>query len=81
MNSGAGPRVSSGMRGWVLVVVGALVTFVGTIWMLQGLGVLGGSVMSGVTLWAVIGPLVAIVGLVLIGTGVRALRRTPAPKP
>jgi hypothetical protein len=35
------------------------------VWTLQGLGVLGGSVMSGVTLWAVIGPVVALAGLAL----------------
>ena len=69
------------MRGWIWIVIGALVTLVGVTWMLQGLGVLGGSVMSGKTLWAVIGPIVALVGLALVGLGVRALRRTPAPKP
>lgn len=37
----------------------------GAIWTLQGLDVLGGSSMSGVTLWAVIGPVVAVLGLTL----------------
>ncbi len=40
-------------------------------WTLQGLDVLGGSAMSGVTLWAVIGPLVAIAGLWLAASGFR----------
>jgi hypothetical protein len=31
--------------------------------------------MSGATVWAVIGPLVALAGLVLIGFGLRARRR------
>ena len=52
--------------------IGALLILVGLLWTLQGLGVVGGSVMSGVTLWAVIGPLVALAGLALL---VRALRR------
>jgi len=52
--------------------IGALLILVGMLWTLQGLGVVGGSVMSGVTLWAVIGPLVALAGLALL---VRALRR------
>jgi hypothetical protein len=66
------------MRGWLWIVIGALVVLVGTIWTLQGLNVLGGSVMSGKTLWAVVGPIVGIVGLVLIGVGVRAVRRAAA---
>jgi hypothetical protein len=46
----------------------------GTIWALQGLGIIGGSAMSGVTLWAVVGPVVAVVGLVLLILGVRRSR-------
>jgi hypothetical protein len=69
------------MRGWVLVIVGVVVAFLGTIWMLQGLGVIGGSVMSGKPLWAVIGPIVGVLGLVLIAVGGRSLRRTPTAKP
>ena len=66
------------MRGWVFVVIGALLAFVGTIWFLQGINVLGGSVMSGKTLWAVVGPLVVVVGLGLIAAGVRTVRRAPS---
>ena len=47
----------------VRVIVGVLVLLVGTLWTLQGLGYVGGSAMSGVTLWAVIGPIVAVAGL------------------
>ena len=46
----------------------------GAVWFLQGVGVLGGSVMSGVTLWAVVGPVVAAVGLYLAGSGLRGGR-------
>ena len=35
----------------------------------------GGSAMSGVTLWAAVGPVVAVVGLVLIVLGVRRRNR------
>ena len=45
---------------------------VGAIWALQGLGVLGGSAMSGNSMWAVIGPILVVVGIVV---GVIALRR------
>jgi hypothetical protein len=65
------------VRGWVWIVIGALLTLVGLTWMLQGLNVLGGSVMSGKTMWAVIGPIVGVVGLALIGLGVRTVRRAP----
>lgn len=57
----------------ILRVLGILLVAVGALWTLQGLGVLGGSVMSGSTMWAVIGPIVAIVGIVLI-----VWRRRPA---
>jgi hypothetical protein len=54
--------------------LGALLILVGLIWTLQGLDVLGGSVMSGVTLWAIIGPIVAILGAWLVAGVVRAPR-------
>lgn len=50
----------------VLLVVGVLLIVMGAVWTLQGVGVLGGSVMSGVTMWAIIGPIVAIGGAFLI---------------
>jgi hypothetical protein len=48
------------------LVLGGLLVAVGALWTLQGLDVLGGSVMSGVTFWAVVGPLVALGGILLI---------------
>ena len=59
------------MKGWLLVVLGVVVAAVGTVWALQGLNVIGGSAMSGVTLWAVIGPIVFVVGVILLAVGVR----------
>jgi hypothetical protein len=63
------------MRQVVIVVVGAAAVLAGLVWTLQGLGYVGGSFMSGATVWAVVGPLVALAGLVLIGFGLRARRR------
>jgi len=54
--------------GVVLVVIGAVFTF-------QGLGYLAGSPMTGVTLWAVVGPVLALVGVVLIVRSVRNRRQ------
>jgi hypothetical protein len=59
------------MRTTVLVAIGAVLVLLGATWTLQGLDVIGGSVMSGVTLWAVIGPIVVVAGLATALLGVR----------
>lgn len=67
------------MKGWLLLALGLLAVVLGAVWTLQGLGYVGGSVMTGETLWAVIGPAVTLVGLVVIWIGLRARRgRTPS---
>jgi hypothetical protein len=58
----------------VAIGLGALLVVVGAVWTLQGLGYLGGSVMSGVTFWAVVGPVVAFLGLLLAVVGGRGRR-------
>ncbi len=58
----------------VLLIGGLALVLAGVVWTLQGLGVIGGSVMSGVTLWAIVGPIVAVVGAVLIWRAWRARR-------
>jgi len=58
----------------VRIIVGVIVLLVGALWTLQGLGYIGGSAMSGVTLWAVIGPIVAVAGL---GLALSRPRRQP----
>jgi hypothetical protein len=55
----------------VAVGLGVLLVLVGAVWTLQGLGYLGGSAMSGVALWAVVGPVVVILGLLLAVRGAR----------
>ncbi len=59
----------------LLVVVGALIAIAGIVFTLQGVGDVTGSFMTGATQWAIIGPVIAIVGLVLMGFGL--LRRRP----
>lgn len=59
---------------WVLLILGVFAVVLGAVWTLQGLDVLGGSAMSGSTFWAVAGPIVLLIGLVLIGLGVRRRR-------
>jgi hypothetical protein len=63
------------MRQIVLVVIGLVAALAGLVWTLQGLGYVGGSFMSGATVWAVIGPIVALTGLALITLGLRRRRR------
>ena len=52
---------------------GILLFLVGLLWTLQGLDILGGSGMSGVAIWAVIGPFVALIGIV-VALGARRKR-------
>jgi hypothetical protein len=61
---------------WLLIVLGVVLLGAGIVWTLQGLAVLPGSVMSGVTFWAIVGPIVAIVGLVLLVLGIRRKNKT-----
>jgi hypothetical protein len=62
-------------RIWQFLAPGVILSAVGLIWTLQGLDVLRGSVMSGSSLWATIGPIVLIAGLVLIGISIAVARR------
>ena len=49
----------------VLFAFGLIVAFFGVIWALQGFGVLLGSPMSNTTTWSVIGPITALIGIVI----------------
>jgi hypothetical protein len=55
-------------------IIGVVVTLFGVLWALQGFGVVGGSPMSNTTTWSIIGPIVAVIGIVLV---VGAFRRKP----
>jgi hypothetical protein len=53
-------------RGFVVTfAVGLIVALFGLIWALQGFGVLGGSPMSNTTTWSIIGPITALIGIVI----------------
>jgi hypothetical protein len=49
----------------ILNVAAVLLVLMGTIWFLQGVGVLPGSVMSGQVQWAIYGGVAVIVGAAL----------------
>lgn len=55
----------------VVLALGAVLVIFGAVFFLQGIDVLGGSGMSGKTLWAVLGPLIALVGVVVLVAGTR----------
>ena len=61
----------------VAVGLGVLLVVVGAVWTLQGLGYIGGSAMSGVALWAVVGPVVVILGLLVVTAAVLFLALRP----
>jgi hypothetical protein len=60
----------------VLVVAGVLIAIAGVVFTLQGTGAMGGGAMSGVTFWAIAGPVIALAGLAILVVGLRR-RSTP----
>lgn len=66
------------MSRFVTGVAGAVLLVAGIIFALQGFSVLGGSAMSGSSFWAVAGPVIAVIGLVLLGLAARMRPRVPA---
>ncbi len=62
------------MKRTVTISLAVLMLVAGAVWTLQGLGYLKGSPMTGVDLWAIVGPLVAGLGVALL---IVAVRRRP----
>jgi len=63
-----------------LVAAGVVAIVAGVTFALQGFGVVGSSVMSGKALWAVLGPLIALAGLLALVAGIRRLRSAGRPR-
>jgi hypothetical protein len=59
---------------YVLLVVGGLITLMGGVWLLQGIGILPGSFMTGQPFWAVMGAIFVAVGGLLVFGGIRSNR-------
>ncbi len=62
-------------RIWPFLVPGIILSLAGLVWTLQGLNVLRGSAMSGSSLWAIVGPIVLVIGLVLVGIAIARRRK------
>ena len=60
---------------YVLLVVGALTALMGGVWLLQGVGVLPGSFMTGQAFWAVVGAILLAVGVSLVSVAFWTGRR------
>jgi len=56
---------------YVLLIVGGLMVLVGVVWLLQGVGLLPGSFMTGQPFWAVMGTIFLAVGGLLVFAGLR----------
>ena len=59
--------------GW-LAPAGLVLVLLGLVWTAQGVGWFEGSPMTGETLWAVLGPVTAILGVALVVVGTRGRR-------
>lgn len=57
-----------------MVLLAAAMLLVGVLWTMQGLGYLSGSPMTGASTWAVIGPIVAGLGVALLFVVLRSSR-------
>ena len=64
------------MKSRLLIAAGIVVIIIGGVFALQGFGVIEGSTMSNSHTFEVVGPLVALAGLVLAALGLR--HRRPA---
>ena len=71
--AGAAQRLNR-MR-YVLLLVGGLMALVGGVWLLQGVGVLPGSFMTGQVFWAVTGAVLLAIGGMLVFAALRSGRR------
>ncbi|CAN5884430.1 hypothetical protein BH18ACT11_BH18ACT11_10630 [soil metagenome] len=60
---------------YVLLIVGGLMILVGAVWLLQGIGILPGSFMTGQAFWAIMGAIFLTVGGSLVLAGFRQNRR------
>ena len=63
------------MRKTLPITLGVLMVVIGAIWTFQGLGYIEGSAMTGVELWAILGPIVAGFGVALTLVGIRGVRK------
>ena len=59
----------------VVIALGVLLTVSGAVFTFQGLGYLKGSSMTGSSFWAVVGPIIAALGVSLLYVAIRGPRK------
>jgi hypothetical protein len=62
----------------IRTVIAVVLFLVGAVWIGQGIGVIGGSAMSGSSFWAIVGAVLVIVAAAVVVTG-RRTNRSIAP--
>ncbi len=65
---------------WVLNIVGGLLILIGLVWILQGINVLPGSMMSGKIQYSILGIVVDVVGILMIVFANRRARMSGGDK-
>jgi hypothetical protein len=53
------------------LVIALVLALLGLVWVGQGIGLIGGSVMTGSGFWGVVGAILVVVALMLVGLEVR----------
>lgn len=71
------PGGAGRMKGWLPLTLGLLAVVLGALVTVQGLGYVAGSVLTDQRLWAMLGPLLVLVGAVALWAGMRARRPRP----
>ena len=59
-----------------ITILGILVTLAGLVWLLQGIGVIPGSFMSGQQVWAVVGAALMVCGIAALRWSLARARRS-----
>jgi uncharacterized membrane protein HdeD (DUF308 family) len=65
------------MARWILFAVSVVVALIGVVWILQGVGVITGSFMTGQKLWFLIGVGALLVGVVVAAATLQRPKRDP----
>ena len=55
----------------VVVALGVLVALAGLLFSLQGFGAVSGSPMTNTTMWSILGPIIALIGIAIAFAGSR----------
>jgi hypothetical protein len=64
------------MKRTLAITVGVVMVLFGAVFTFQGLGVIKGSAMTGVQMWAILGPIIAGLGVALAYVGFASTRRS-----